>query len=64
LGGVVVFAGSGVSVYFAGYSGDQGGISALFFSTGRHCSLSVDFNNGDSFALGGKKQVGSLIGFV
>jgi len=32
LGGVVFFAGSGVAVYFAGYSGDQGGISALFFN--------------------------------
>ena len=31
LGGIVVFLGSGVSYYFAAYTGDQGGIAAYFF---------------------------------
>jgi hypothetical protein len=31
IGGLVVFCGSGTSVYFAAYSGDQGGIAAYFF---------------------------------
>ena len=31
VGGIVVFLGSGVSIYFAAYSGDQGGIAAFFF---------------------------------
>lgn len=30
-GGIVVFLGSGVSVYLASYTGDQGGIAAYFF---------------------------------
>ena len=30
VGGVVVFAGSGTSVYLAAYTGDQGGIGAYF----------------------------------
>ncbi|MGI9271450.1 MAG: hypothetical protein ACR2QT_06725 [Woeseiaceae bacterium] len=29
--GVVVFLGSGVSIYLASYTGDQGGIAAYFF---------------------------------
>lgn len=31
LGGIVVFLGSGVSIYFASYTGDQGGIAAFYF---------------------------------
>ena len=31
LGGIVVFGGSAVSLYFAAYTGDQGGIAAYFF---------------------------------
>lgn len=31
LGGLVVFIGSGISVYLASYTGDQGGIAAFFF---------------------------------
>ena len=31
LGAVLVFGGSGVSVYFAAYTGDQGGIAAFYF---------------------------------
>ena len=31
IGALLVFGGSGVSVYFAGYSGDQGGIAAFYF---------------------------------
>lgn len=31
LGGLVVFLGSGISFYFAAYSGDQGGIAAFYF---------------------------------
>lgn len=30
-GGIVVFAGSATSLYFAAYTGDQGGIAAYFF---------------------------------
>ncbi len=30
-GGIVVFLGSGISLYFASYTGDQGGIAAFFF---------------------------------
>lgn len=30
-GGIVVFLGSGISFYFASYTGDQGGIAAFFF---------------------------------
>ena len=30
VGGIVVFAGSGTSVYVAAYTGDQGGIGAYF----------------------------------
>jgi hypothetical protein len=30
-GGIIVFAGSACSVYFAGYTGDQGGIAAFYF---------------------------------
>lgn len=33
-GGMVVFLGSGVSLYFALYGGDQGGIAAYFFQMG------------------------------
>ncbi len=31
LGGLIVFLGSGISFYFAWYSGDQGGIAAFYF---------------------------------
>lgn len=31
IGGIVVFLGSGVSIYFAAYTGDQGGIAAFYF---------------------------------
>lgn len=31
VGAIVVFLGSGVSLYFAFYAGDQGGIAAYFF---------------------------------
>ena len=31
IGGLVVFLGSGISCYFAAYSGDQGGIAAFYF---------------------------------
>lgn len=31
IGGVTVFAGSATSLYFAAYTGDQGGIAAYFF---------------------------------
>jgi hypothetical protein len=31
VGGIVVFLGSGISFYFASYTGDQGGITAFFF---------------------------------
>jgi len=31
LGGIVVFLGGGVSIYFASYTGDQGGIAAFYF---------------------------------
>lgn len=31
LGGIVVFLGGGVSVYFASFTGDQGGIAAFYF---------------------------------
>lgn len=30
-GGIVVFFGSATSVYFAAYTGDQGGIAAFYF---------------------------------
>ena len=30
-GGILVFLGSGVSLYLASYTGDQGGIAAYFF---------------------------------
>jgi hypothetical protein len=30
-GGIITFAGSATSVYFAGYAGDQGGIAAFYF---------------------------------
>ena len=30
VGGIVVFIGSGIAVYFAAYTGDQGGIAAYF----------------------------------
>lgn len=33
VGGIVVFLGSGTSLYFAFYAGDQGGIAAFFFQT-------------------------------
>ncbi len=33
-GGIIVFIGSGVSIYFASYTGDQGGIAAYFFQSG------------------------------
>ncbi|MGI9233164.1 MAG: hypothetical protein ACR2RD_05985 [Woeseiaceae bacterium] len=31
IGGFVVFVGSGISLYLASYTGDQGGIAAFFF---------------------------------
>ncbi len=31
LGAILVFPGSGISWYFAAYTGDQGGITAYFF---------------------------------
>lgn len=31
LGGLLVFAGGGISFYLASYTGDQGGIGAFFF---------------------------------
>jgi hypothetical protein len=31
LGGIIVIVGSGVSLYLAAYTGDQGGIGAFFF---------------------------------
>ncbi|MBK5969486.1 hypothetical protein CCR91_12095 [Thiorhodovibrio winogradskyi] len=31
LGGILVFVGSATSLYFAAYTGDQGGIAAFFF---------------------------------
>ena len=31
IGATLVFGGGGVSVYFAGYTGDQGGIAAFYF---------------------------------
>ncbi|MGB5719129.1 MAG: hypothetical protein WBM34_00420 [Woeseiaceae bacterium] len=31
IGGIVVFLGSGISIYFASYTGDQGGIAAFYF---------------------------------
>jgi uncharacterized membrane protein YvlD (DUF360 family) len=31
VGGLLVFLGSGTSLYFAMYTGDQGGIAAYFF---------------------------------
>lgn len=31
VGGIVVFLGSGISIYFAAYTGDQGGIAAFLF---------------------------------
>jgi len=31
LGGLIVFVGSGISLYLAMYTGDQGGIGAFFF---------------------------------
>ena len=31
VGGIVVFGGSSISLYFAAYTGDQGGIAAFFF---------------------------------
>jgi hypothetical protein len=31
IGGIVVFLGSGISIYFAAYTGDQGGIAAFYF---------------------------------
>jgi len=31
LAGTVVFIGSGISLYFAAYTGDQGGIAAFYF---------------------------------
>ena len=33
LGGIVVFLGGGISVYFASSSGDQGGIAAFYFQS-------------------------------
>lgn len=44
VGGIVVFLGSGTSLYFAMYSGDQGGIAAYFFQLAVilvYCVLSV-----------------------
>jgi len=32
-GGLIVFAGSATSYYFANYGGDQGGIAAFFFQS-------------------------------
>lgn len=34
VGGIVVFLGGGVTVYFASYTGDQGSIAAYFFQIG------------------------------
>lgn len=34
VGGIVVFIGGGIALYFALYSGDQGGIAAYFFQLG------------------------------
>jgi hypothetical protein len=31
IGGIIVFGGSVISVYFAAYTGDQGGIAAFYF---------------------------------
>lgn len=31
IGGLVVFLGGGISIYFASYTGDQGGIAAFYF---------------------------------
>jgi len=31
LAGAIVFIGSGISLYFAAYTGEQGGISAFYF---------------------------------
>lgn len=31
IGGITVFFGSGISLYFAAYTGDQGGIAAYLF---------------------------------
>ena len=31
IGGFIVFVGSAISLYFAAYTGDQGGIAAYFF---------------------------------
>ena len=31
IAGIVVFLGGGISVYFASYTGDQGGIAAFYF---------------------------------
>jgi hypothetical protein len=31
VGGIIVFAGSATSLYFAAYTGDQGGIAAFYF---------------------------------
>jgi len=31
LAGAIVFIGSGISLYFAAYTGDQGGVSAFYF---------------------------------
>ena len=31
IGGIVVFLGGGISIYFAAYTGDQGGIAAFYF---------------------------------
>lgn len=31
VGGMVVFLGGGISIYFASYTGDQGGIAAFYF---------------------------------
>lgn len=31
IGGIVVFLGGGISIYFVSYTGDQGGIAAFYF---------------------------------
>jgi len=31
VGGIIVIVGSGISLYFAAYTGEQGGVAAFFF---------------------------------
>ena len=31
IGGIIVFGGGSISIYFAGYTGEQGGIVAFYF---------------------------------